>query len=496
MESFLFQEFTRLCEWVFLDSVPPPSEGLSIKEQILPILFVLFAHVYKQLDHQWAFFNNFHMGFTLAEISRIATYRVQIWISASAYETFLLQIHPDLKTFTHKWIEFKLLSQEELSPAIRDRLVFIDAVSDLRVQAPSQSALYKAYMQKKKEKVAVPSLPAEWKDSVTVGYNHIHRSDTISIASERDCVVAAFKHDSPRVWVQRSKGGMTGTPFTLTSPSSSSSSSSYLSRCVPTHGIAVYQQTVITAAQDGLLLCWRPVTATSSAPTDSSIVTGYQCVKQYATYENVPIEVVSFAPDGILFATGSGSKTGDVQIWDVEKSEAKTTFRGGYEDENRIRIRGHINNVNVLAWHPYITYLCSGSRDQFVYVWDIQSATKGRMLTGFNISLTSLLVHPAGLIIVGGSVDGRIFYWDALSGKIIHIWSHPERFAIYSLSYSGTAFLAAAAGPEVLIFHDMTTEHPVRYPMVTPPSKNCTVIHVNCVANEGMVMAAGKSLYE
>jgi WD40 repeat protein len=68
---------------------------------------------------------------------------------------------------------------------------------------------------------------------------------------------------------------------------------------------------------------------------------------------------VAFSPDGKYLASGSRDNT--VKLWSVESQKEVTT------------LLGHSDYVNSVAFSPDGKYLASGSRDETVKLWSIES---------------------------------------------------------------------------------------------------------------------------
>ena len=93
------------------------------------------------------------------------------------------------------------------------------------------------------------------------------------------------------------------------------------------------------------------------------------------------IRGLSFSPDDGRFATASDDST--VRIWSFEESReervltgssTKTHLRAGTETLAR-SILGHGWDVKCVEWHPTKGLLVSGSKDNMIKFWDPRTGT-------------------------------------------------------------------------------------------------------------------------
>ncbi len=109
---------------------------------------------------------------------------------------------------------------------------------------------------------------------------------------------------------------------------------------------------------------------------------------------------VTVSPDGKWAASGSGDQT--VKVWDLESGECRAT------------LAGHTDRVNSVAITAAGTRVLSGSNDHTIRVWD---AEDGKSLAGWQASKHYVLsVVPMAdgrrVITAGGSTDRALKLWD------------------------------------------------------------------------------------
>jgi hypothetical protein len=84
-------------------------------------------------------------------------------------------------------------------------------------------------------------------------------------------------------------------------------------------------------------------------------------------------------------------------------------------------LRGHEESVTSVAFSPGGDRIASGSRDQTVRVWDVQTGAELAILRGHEQAVSSVAFSPGGDRIASGSVDGTVRVWDAHGGEEVAI---------------------------------------------------------------------------
>jgi small GTP-binding protein len=117
------------------------------------------------------------------------------------------------------------------------------------------------------------------------------------------------------------------------------------------------------------------------------------------------VRSVAVSPDGTWAASGSRDET--VGIWDLESGECRET------------LEGHTHYVNSIAITPDEKRILSGSHDKSVRVWDVASGRELVKLVGHTDIVWSVVALQDNSRALSGSGDGTFRLWDLDSGKCL-----------------------------------------------------------------------------
>jgi hypothetical protein len=115
------------------------------------------------------------------------------------------------------------------------------------------------------------------------------------------------------------------------------------------------------------------------------------------------VNVVVFSPDGQTVASASMDRT--VRLWDATTGE------------ERQKLKGHEGSVTAVAFSLDGQTIASASADQTVRLWDATTGEERQKLEGHEGSVTVVAFSPDGQTIASASADRTVQLWDATTGE-------------------------------------------------------------------------------
>jgi len=160
------------------------------------------------------------------------------------------------------------------------------------------------------------------------------------------------------------------------------------------------------------------------------------------------VRCVDTCPEGMLAVTGSFDNT--LRVWDLQTG---TCLRV---------LKGHSDPVNSVSISSDGTRAVSGSEDSTVRVWDLETGSCICALEGHTSGVNSVSLNPGGRFVVSGSDDESVRIWDLELGSC-HKVLEGHRGWINSVAQSADGkFCASGSDDHTVRIWDLGTGDCVR----------------------------------
>ena len=168
-----------------------------------------------------------------------------------------------------------------------------------------------------------------------------------------------------------------------------------------------------------------------------------------------PVNSVSFSPDGKKLASGSFDNT--IILWDVETQ--KQIEQPLYEHKSKV-----FSKVFSVSFSPDGKKLASGSEDGTIILWDVETQKPiGMPLIGHKTIVMSVSFSQDGKMLASGSWDSTIILWDVKTQKPIGqpLYGHDK--VVHSLSFNhDDTTLASGSWDQTILLWNMKTKKPIK----------------------------------
>jgi WD40 repeat protein len=146
------------------------------------------------------------------------------------------------------------------------------------------------------------------------------------------------------------------------------------------------------------------------------------------------VTAVAVTPDGGRVVSGSLDNT--LRVWDLESGETLRT------------LQGQTSSVTAVALTPDGGRVVSGSWDNTLRVWDLESGETLRTLQGHTGPVHAVAVTPDGRV-VSGSWDRTLRLWDLQRGKEIATFTGDGEMRICVFTPDGRTIVAGESSGRV-----------------------------------------------
>ncbi len=155
-----------------------------------------------------------------------------------------------------------------------------------------------------------------------------------------------------------------------------------------------------------------------------------------------------FGPNRRWLASGSADNS--IRLWDVDSSRELRAFRG------------HKNWIKSIAVNRTGELLASGSNDRTVKLWNVSSGREVSTFEGHGGPVEVVLFSPDDRWIISGSTDGIIKIWDVAAGREVKtIKGHTAGLTVLAMSTDGKT-LASGGGDNSIKLWDTATWGPLK----------------------------------
>ncbi|MBR8835951.1 MAG: serine/threonine protein kinase [Stigonema ocellatum SAG 48.90 = DSM 106950] len=165
----------------------------------------------------------------------------------------------------------------------------------------------------------------------------------------------------------------------------------------------------------------------------------WQCVHTLRGHSSM-VYAVTISPDGKLLASGSNDNT--IKLWQLETGKLLRTLGRWFS--------GHFSMVHTVAFSPDGQILASGSWDDTIKLWQVSTGREIRTLIAHSNWVNSVTISPDGQLLASGGANGTIKLWLVSTGTEIRtITGHSD--SVLSVAFSSDGEILASCSADYTI---------------------------------------------
>jgi WD40 repeat protein len=187
----------------------------------------------------------------------------------------------------------------------------------------------------------------------------------------------------------------------------------------------------------------------------SAMTETWQCVQTLADHEG-EVTALAISPGGRILASGSSDNA--IRFWSLETGERLHLFAG----RSLWSGDGHGEGISTLAFSPDGETLASGSDDGTIKWWDLTTRKLIYTLPSHGWGISAISFHPKGYVLACGSRDGLIQIWDLYHERLItNLTVHSDQISALIFVPKRRILISSSYDKKICLW-DVQTQEPIK----------------------------------